>query len=573
MRESSEVHTPQEFLRLLEASQLLDAAELRVATGMLPDCSSAKMLARRLAAKGTLTRWQAGQLLTGWSRLRLGNYKLCRQIETGQFGRVFLAEHVGLQREVAIKTLSRRFARRQAIVERFLQDAREAAALDHRNLVHVLDVDSADDQYFMVMDYVDGQDLQRLVTQHGSLPPPRVADFLLQAAEGLAYALDAGMLHHSIQPANLMVDQKGIVKVLGLAVRHLASADAAQSASPAAHRLADGGDYRAPEQRFGNSHGDARSDVFSLGCTAAFLITGHAPQVVQAPTKLDSPASSPHNDPAVDVRFAWEQVAGELPLELIEIIETMAAGPPEQRYQSVKFVCEPLRDWLATNRQQEASPLPQSLPQFSAPAVDATESPVSVVTVDAAPPREKGSSIRAEGSTVDVDRWWRPSWTAALFAGILVAAGVAYLFWPEPIDSRTAARSKQAPLPSTGTVNGGPPSKLRSHREARADATTLPVVGAGQQEDEMEPSTAQPPGTDFASAEQADPDRQGDAKNATSKGDTSGTPTTTDVPRAGKVAVEQPGKKNRAAEKGGARKDGRLDQGNEKPISTVPCSG
>ena len=158
------------------------------------------MLARRLAAKGLLTRWQVSQLLRGRETLRFGNYKLCEEIGRGPYGRVFLAEHIQLHRAVTIKILTRRLTRDKTVLDRFLEEAGRAARLSHPNVAHVLDIDSARDRYYMVMEYVPGEDLERLIQRNGRLSPAAVSDYLLQAARGIHSAHQAGVVHGDLSP-------------------------------------------------------------------------------------------------------------------------------------------------------------------------------------------------------------------------------------------------------------------------------------------------------------------------------------------------------------------------------------
>ena len=288
---------PSEFMRLLEESGILRSDELQVARSMLRETPTSKMFARRLVAKGILTRWQAGQLLVGWTKLRLGNYKLCRQIGRGGFGRVFLAEHIQLQREVAIKTLSRRYTQHEGDCRAVSAGRSQAAALDHRNLVHVLDIDSADDQYYMVMEYVVGQDLQRLVTSDGPLSPSQTADYLCQAADGLEYAHQAGLVHQDVQSDQPDVGrERGVSRCWGWVW------GVSQALTTPWHICQDGesdeqlDDYRAPEQRSGDALGDARCDIFSLGARPSILLTGQPPAATSSPLLPTPPRQCPSGD-------------------------------------------------------------------------------------------------------------------------------------------------------------------------------------------------------------------------------------------------------------------------------------
>ena len=234
----------------MEESGILKPARLRRARSLPPKPAAARLLARRLVAQQIITRWQAGQLLVGWTKLRLGKYVLRSQIGRGNFGRVFLAEHVQLEREVAIKTLSRRFTQYPEIVERFLADAREVAALDHRNIVHVFDVDSARDQFYMVMEYVRGcRSAAVSVEQTGPLAIERGGE-LCESSRGRVWPMPINAVSciADLQPANLMIDDKGVVKIVGWGIGRLAGMHRQLEHGTGDQLLASQSGYLAPEQ-------------------------------------------------------------------------------------------------------------------------------------------------------------------------------------------------------------------------------------------------------------------------------------------------------------------------------------
>ena len=335
-----EVASTAELMQLLESSGILRPDELRRAKEMAQETTSCRLLARRLVALDIITRWQAGQLLVGWTKLRLGKYLLRSQIGRGDFGRVFLARHTQLEREVAIKTLSRRFTQRPEIVERFLADAREVATLDHRNILHVYDIDSDDDQFYIVMEYVQGVNLQHRVEQQGPLAVEVAARLLGQAAAGLAHAHERGVLHQNLQPASLMLDEQGSVKIVGLGMGRLAAMRrtlAAAEAGKSEH--ADTSAYVAPEQMADNERGDVRSDIYALGCIAYYGLTGHAPPPAMADAELSEPSAAEGADIA--------ELRSDIPPDLAVVLRTMMARDPRDRYASAADVMQAVRPWAA----------------------------------------------------------------------------------------------------------------------------------------------------------------------------------------------------------------------------------
>ena len=320
MAKLREVATTAELMKLLEESGILSAAQLRTAQATAAETNSCRLLARRLVARNIVTRWQAGQLLVGWTRLCLGKYVLQSQIGRGDFGRLFVARHPQLEREVAIKTLSRRFTRYPEMVDQFLADARDVAALDHRNIVHVFDVDSRDGQFYMVMEHVRGIDLRQQVEQAGPLDMRAVADYLSQAADGLAHAHHRGVVHRDLRPTNLMVDDKGVVKIVGWGVGRLAGMRRMLD-SAAAHQAdpRDSG-YAAPELCEGREAGDARSDIYALGRIAAYLLTGQNPP--------PNAVRGAHTAEPTAAAAEPTELAADVPDDFAAIVRRMLAADP-----------------------------------------------------------------------------------------------------------------------------------------------------------------------------------------------------------------------------------------------------
>ena len=339
MPNSREVASAEELMQLLASSNILRPDELRRAKEMAQETTNCQLLARRLIALDVITRWQAGQLLVGWTKLRLGKYLLRSQIGRGEFGRVFLARHMQLEREVAINTLSRRFTQRPEIVERFLADARKVAALDHRNILHVYDIDSDHDQFFLVTEFVQGVDLQHRVEQQGPLAVDVAARILGQAAAGLAHAHERGVLHQDLQPSSLVLDEQGNVKIVGLGMGRLAASRRTLAAAEAGQpESAERSAYAAPEEAADHEGGDAQSDIYSLGGIAYYSLTGQAPPLARSGTE---PSSSPVADTA-DIA----ELRADVPAELAVVIRTMMAHDTRGRYASAAEVVRAVRPWM-----------------------------------------------------------------------------------------------------------------------------------------------------------------------------------------------------------------------------------
>ncbi len=222
------------FLDLVQRSGLVEKDQLDAALSELtqqigqPAPADADQIATHLIEAGLITRWQAERLLDGRYRgFFLGKYKLLDELGSGGMSRVYLAEHVLMQRRVAIKVLPASRVDDTSYLARFHLEAQAAAALDHRNIVRAYDVDNVGNIHYLVMEYVEGRDLQQMVKRDGPLEPAVAAEYIRQAAEGLAHAHHAGLIHRDIKPANLLVDLKNVVKVLDLGLARFTDEDRA----------------------------------------------------------------------------------------------------------------------------------------------------------------------------------------------------------------------------------------------------------------------------------------------------------------------------------------------------------
>ncbi len=338
----------QTFVDLVERSGLVDKDQL---TDALIEANKATegraqddvdLLAEQLISRGLITRWQAERLLEGrYKGFFLKQYKLLSQLGRGGMSAVYLAEHVLMHRRVAIKILPKDRVADSSYLARFHREAQAAAALDHRNIVRAYDVDQDNGQHFMVMEYVEGRDLQQIVKQEGPLDYPVAADFIRQAAEGLAHAHQANLIHRDVKPANLLVDRRNVVKLLDLGLARFTDEDRASLTVAYDENVLGTADYLAPEQAI-DSHGvDARADIYSLGCTLYFLLTGHPPfaegtlpQRLMAHQKQQPP--SIYND------------RPDAPADLVEICMKMMAKRPERRHQSAREAAQSLAQWLTS---------------------------------------------------------------------------------------------------------------------------------------------------------------------------------------------------------------------------------
>jgi WD40 repeat protein len=291
-------------------------------------------------------------------------YRIQELLGVGGMGAVYRAEHQLMERTVALKVINRSLTDNPDTVERFRREVKAAARLTHPNIVTAHDADQAGDTHFLVMEYVEGTNLARLVAERGRLPAAQACDYVRQAALGLQHAFEQGMVHRDIKPQNLMLTPRGQVKILdfGLARFALETAPAgalltADPATPAAgDSLTQVGtvvgtpDYIAPEQARDAHTADIRADIYSLGCTLYDLLAGHAPfpegtavqKVMAHLEKTPRPLTELRND---------------VPAKLVCIVERMMAKQPEQRYATPAEVAAALTPFTGEAPLRRAKPL------------------------------------------------------------------------------------------------------------------------------------------------------------------------------------------------------------------------
>jgi serine/threonine protein kinase len=278
--------TLDEFVRSLTDTGILPLDEVTSMVSNLPEDRKGvdvEKLAKDLIRQQKLTRFQASVIFKRQSRgLRFGDYIVLDKIGSGGIGQVFKAENRKTGQMVALKLLRATFTKSERAVARFYREADTAARLKHRNLISVVDAGETNGLHFLVMELVEGRDVRSLVKEKGPLPVATAIDIILQAAQGLECAHQNGVIHRDIKPANLLRQSDGRVVVLDLGLARLDD-PVDESEGEDNQRLTMPGhflgtlDYVSPEQTADAHEVTERSDVYSLGCTLYYLLTGQPP--------------------------------------------------------------------------------------------------------------------------------------------------------------------------------------------------------------------------------------------------------------------------------------------------------
>jgi len=329
---------------LLSERRLSDFVALHQAGGDFP--SEPIPLAKLMIDEGLITLFQAKQLLLGRHRgFDVGKYRILEGLGAGGMSQVFLAMHKTMGHRVAIKLLPESLAKREpSTIAQFFREARAAACLDHPNIVRAHDIDRHGNHYYIVMDYVAGANLHDLVMRRSPFPPNVAATCIAHAAHGLQHIHEAGLVHRDIKPGNLMLDKHGVVRILDLGVALVNATNlSGEQAADKDEGILGTADYLAPEQATAGADVDIRADIYSLGVTLYFLLSGKAPfEDLSLAQKL------------VGHQFRLPP-APPGPPELLQVLNRMMAKRPEQRYQEPQEVLDALQPFLVEHLEPPTS--------------------------------------------------------------------------------------------------------------------------------------------------------------------------------------------------------------------------
>lgn len=365
-----------EFVQSLGDSRLLSNAQIRTLQQQLRGQSlNAESLAKILVRQKHLTEWQAAQLLKGQTGLVLEHYQLLNPVGRGGMGHVFRGRDLRDRSIVAVKVMARRLTDNQTLVSRFQREIKASSRLRSPNIVRTLDAGRVGKVDFMVMEFVNGDQVDRIANRLNRLPVGLACELIRQIADGLQHAHQHRMVHRDIKPSNMMVhwkeDGHGVAKLMDMGLVLLLTDNEDERTVTRAGQVMGTPDYMSPEQGWDTTKVDIRSDIYSLGCTLFRLLSGKIPfsgsnplQVLSQRLQRDAPS--------------LQTVCDDLPPGLVQVVERMTRRDPDARFQTpaeVSNALQPFAQPLQKSEFQKAAQIATSNPQaeISAPDSDVVD--------------------------------------------------------------------------------------------------------------------------------------------------------------------------------------------------------
>jgi serine/threonine protein kinase len=337
-----------QFLRAFRKSGLLTPVRLGEVLAAVPDSDAcdADRLGDVLVRNGVLTQFQAVKLKQGtWQGLVLGPYQILSPLGRGGMGTVYLARDTrrpeGKKSLVALKVLPPKKAREEdRMLARFLREMDLAQRVSHPNLTRTFEAGDVEGVHYIAMEYIRGQSLARQIASEGPLNVARAARLFAEVADGLGHAHQKGVIHRDLKPANIMVTPRGHAKVLDLGL-----ALAVGEELPADKAIVGGQgyvvgtmDYIAPEQVDDAARVDARADLYALGCTLYFALTGQPPFPGGTSIEKMKRHRTKYADPISDLNPT-------VPAEFSRVVAKLMEKDPARRYPSAAAARDTLRHW------------------------------------------------------------------------------------------------------------------------------------------------------------------------------------------------------------------------------------
>jgi eukaryotic-like serine/threonine-protein kinase len=383
--------TPDHLFQAIRDSGQHTPEKLAVLDSIPPEAKTDPVsLADRLWTAQLLSAYQTRKVrLNRLSEILFGNYLVLDKIGEGGMGKVFKAIQCRTGKLVALKVVRAHLMANRTVVGRYRREAAAAAKLNHPNIVSLLDADEAQGRYFLAMEFVYGSDLARMVKEFGALPFPEAAEYIRQGALGLQHAHDNDLIHRDIKPSNMLVsgeralpgtDGVAVVRILdmGLVRSLIEDDDAAKSELTRDGTVVGTPDYMAPEQAKNSSTVDRRADIYSLGCTLYYLLSGKPP--FPDGTPIDKLLRH-QLDPPPEIR----KQRPDVPDEMMRTMLKMMSKRPEDRIQSAAEVAKVLAQFTAeglANVPEIVLTMPDHVPAAGGPVVPGGDTaPASAVQV------------------------------------------------------------------------------------------------------------------------------------------------------------------------------------------------
>jgi serine/threonine protein kinase len=517
-----------DLIGALRESGLFDDEQLAELNDLAARFPNPQALTRELERRGWLTAYQAQELLAGRGReLVFGQYVVLSLLGEGGMGKVLKARHRLMKRVVALKIIRPTLLAQPRAVERFHREIEAVARLAHPNIVAAYDADQVGGTHFLVMEYVDGTDLARLVKRHGPLSAGMASECIRQAALGLEHAFAQGLVHRDIKPHNLLLSrgQPPVVKILDMGLARLQVGEG----DGLTHTGAVMGtpDFIAPEQASDSHKVDIRADLYSLGCTLYFLLCGEAP--FPGGTALEKLFKHQYVAPRpIELRRP------DVPPDVAAVVAKLMAKRPEERYQTPAELVAALTP-LAGDESLLAETLlhlgsvadddePFGTMRPAGPAADTMEPQAAATRTDEPPEQSGDASARSPGD-------WSakpvpyvapgpppapsgpkapprpaparrvPLMIALVLAGAVVAAPGAVALWmmlhpPDQTGLANVVPTEGGPLPTSGASNpSGREDTAPLATERSTPKDTKPVEATPKQtpHTSTEPSKPLPP--------------------------------------------------------------------------------
>jgi serine/threonine-protein kinase len=522
------------FVDVLRHNRLLKPAQLdELASPRFTRCTTPKALANELLQRGWLTAYQINQLFRGRVReLNVGPFLLLERLGEGGLGVVFKARHRKQEYTAALKLIRKERLAAFEVARQLQRDLRTAAQVSHPNLLQLLAAGQGADSYYLALEYIPNfLDLARVIKLSGPLPIAQACEFVRQAALALQVAHERDLVHGDVKPANLLLTEPGRTKLLDLGLGCLKNgmSRGQVTAQVPEEEIPDLLDFRAPEQLADPEHVDSRADLYGLGCTFYFLVTG---QPLWA-----EPTSGAKGTPLHDAEpWPIERLRRDMPAGLARVVRKLMAARPEDRYQTAAEVVATLAVGWQQADVVESAPRPQAIvaeavapvppPPAAEPSPVAEANHEQLAAGEAPPPaKPEEEEVELAGAgprRVDPDDWVRTADTLTLQRSasapdpysadedrsrvaqpeeepLAAAAGsqeeevdlagagrrrVAPDDWIHTADTMTLPHSASAPDPFSGG-EGQSPAAPPGAEQVGAAAAAAPMAGPGEEEVEL----------------------------------------------------------------------------------------